>query len=230
MNNDCGIKSFTLPETVRLLLWIVLLLLTSAIHAFPVNLDFEYHAVESVYIFGDNLWLSVLYLYYGCSIVTVAAKANQPVAEGYTGGHNLLLSSSDSVIITPYGSYADGLVNMGHVKYLSETGSIAFDHTNLAYFQYPGLHLTGFALSEISGLEIMEIRPFFLLFCRVLLSILLYLLFARSIKNPQMSSLAVLVLVSGAMLITRTMFHAGVTAIIFFVILLYFLVKGGRGL
>ncbi|MDD4924679.1 MAG: hypothetical protein PHF74_07625 [Dehalococcoidales bacterium] len=228
MNNDSVSKSFHLPGAICLLFWIVLLLLTSAILLFPVNLEFEYHAVESLYIFGDNLWLfGIIFVLWMAVLLLLLLGRISEWQRVVLVGIFAVVVFGFWVIAAPYGGYADGLVNMGHVQYLSQTGSISFDHINLAYFQYPGLHLTGFALSEISGLEIMEIRSFFLIFCRVLLAILLYLLFARSIKNPQMASLAVLVLVSGAMLITRTMFHAGITAIIFLVILLYFLVKGG---
>jgi len=228
MNNGSESKYLYLPKAVRLLLWIVLLLLTSAILLFPVTLNFEYHAVESLYIFGDYLWLfGILFVLWMAVILLLLLTRMGEWQRIAILAIFAIVFFGFWVYIAPYGSFAVGLVNMGHVQYLSQTGSIPFDHLNLAYFQYPGIHLTGFALSEISGVEITEIRAFFLIFCRVLLAILLYLLFARSIKNPQMASLAVIFLVCGAMLITRTMFHAGVTAIIFFVMMLYFLVKGG---
>jgi len=222
------LKALHLPRTVRLLLWIVLLLLTSAILLFPITLNFEYHAVESLYIFGDNLWLfGIIFVLWMAVLLLLLLSQIVEWQRVTLIAIFAVVAFGFWIIIAPYGGYADGLVNMGHVQYLSQTGSIPFDHLNLAYFQYPGIHLTGFALSEISGIEIPEIRTFFLIFCRVLLAILLYLLFTRSIKNPQMASLAVIFLVFGAMLITRTMFHAGVTAIIFLVMMLYFLVKRG---
>ena len=189
MNNDSTSKSFTLTGSVRLLLWIVLLLLTSAILLFPVNLDFEYHAVESLYIFGDNLWLFgiIFVLWMTVLLLLLLGRIGEWQRVTLVGIFAVVVFGF-WVIITPYGSYADGLVNMGHVKYLSQTGSISFDHINLAYFQYPGLHLTGFALSEISGLEIMEIRPLFLLFCRAYDKLcpdtdILYLYSRRNIYN-----------------------------------------------
>jgi hypothetical protein len=226
--SDAALKSLYLPKAVHLLLWIVLLLLTSAISLFPVTLNFEYHAVESLHIFGDYLW------FFGILFVLWMAILLLLLLTGIGEWQRIALLAIFAfvffgfwVFITPYGGWCDGLVNMGNVRYLSQSESIPFDHITLAYFQYPGIHLTGFALSEILGIDIPEIRTFFLVFCRVLLAILLYLLFARSIKNPQMASLAVIFLACGAMLITRTVFHAGVTAIIFFVIMLYFLVKSG---
>jgi hypothetical protein len=228
MSEDVYSKSFLLPGVIRQLLWIALLLLTSAILLFPVKLEFEYHAVESIYIFGDNLWLFAIIFIAWMAVLLLLLLSQIGEWQRITlVGIFAVIVFGFWIIIAPYGGYADGLVNMGHVQYLFQTGSIPFSSSNLAYFQYPGLHLTGFALSEISGLEILEIRSFFLIFCRVLLSIMLYLLFARSIKNPQMASLAVMFLVFGAMLITRTAFHPGITALIFFVMLLYFLVKGG---
>jgi len=228
MNNDSNSKSLPLPGSVRLLLWIVLLLLTSAILLFPVNLEFEYHAVESLYIFGDYLWLfGILFVLWMAVLLLLLLTKSGEWQRITLIGIFAVVFFGFWVIIAPYGGWCDGLVNMGHVKYLLQTGNIPFDHNTLAYFQYPGLHLTGFTLSEILGIDITEIRTFFLVFCRVLLAILLYLLFARSIKNPQMASLAVIFLVCGALLITRTVFHPGVTAIIFFAMMLYFLLKGG---
>jgi hypothetical protein len=205
-----------------------LLLLTSAISLFTVTLNFEYHSVESLFIFGDYLWLfGILFVLWMAVILLLLLTRIGEWQRIAILAIFAVVFFGFWVIIAPYGGYADGVVNMGHVRYLAQNGSIPFDHLNLAYFQYPGIHLTGFALSEISGVEITEIRTFFLIFCRVLLAILLYLLFARFIKNPQLASLAVVFIVCGALLITRTIFHAGVTAIIFFVIMLYFLVKSG---
>jgi len=225
--SDAALKFLYLPKAVHLLLWIVLLLLTSAISLFTVTLNFEYHSVESLFIFGDYLWLfGILFVLWMAVLLLLLLTRIGEWQRIALLAIFAFVFFGFWVFIAPYGGWCDGLVNMGHVRYLSQTGSIPFEHIYLAYFQYPGIHLTGFALSEILGIDIPEIRTFFLVFCRVLLAILLYLLFARSIKNTQMASLAVIFLVCGALLITRTAFHAGVTAIIFFVLMLYFLIKG----
>ena len=228
MQEDVTSKSLLLPGVVHRLLWIALLLLTSAILLFPVNLESEYHALESLYIFGDKLWLfAIIFVSWMLVLLLLMLSRIGEWQRITLVGIFAVIVFGFWIIIAPYGGYADGLVNMGHVQYLFQTGSVPFDSPNLAYFQYPGLHLTGFALSGISGLEILEIRTFFLIFCRVILAIMLYLLFSRSIRNPQMASLSVLFLIFGGILITRTVFHPGITALIFFVMLLYFLVKGG---
>ncbi|MFA5628904.1 MAG: hypothetical protein WC958_01365 [Dehalococcoidales bacterium] len=218
-----------LPGYVRQLLWIVLLLLSSAIFLFPVKLKFQYFSVESLYIFGDKLWLfCVLFLLWiTVLLILLLTRINE--------WQRILLIAIFAlvffgfwVVITPYGGWCDGLVNMGHVKYLAQVQEIPFSHDTLAYFQYPGIHLTGFALSEITGIDITQIRTFFLIFCSIIQAIFLYLLFNRLLKNKQAASLAVIFLICGALLITRTVFHPAVTASVFFVILFYLLTKDNK--
>lgn len=220
-----------LARNHRLGLWILLLLLTAAILLFPVRLKFEYHAVESLYIFGDNLLLfAVVYCLWLASLLLLLFTRNNEWQRVSLVSIFALVFFGFWVINAPSGGYADGLVNMGHVRYLEQAGRIAVEHTLLAYFQFPGLHLTALSLSQISGLDIFVTRPLLLLFSRILFTVMLYVLFAKSLKNSHLASLAVLLLLQGSMMFSRTGFHPGVTAILFFTILLILLltVRGDR--
>jgi hypothetical protein len=222
---------FNIKTSYRLILWILLLLLTASILIFPVKLQFEYHAVESLYIFGDNLLLfSILYVVWLASLLLLLFSKIAEWQRVVLITIFTLVFLGFWVVNTPYGSYADGMVNMGHVKYLTETGSIPFDHPSLAYFQYPGLHLTALSITEITGLDILVTRTILLVFSRILLAILLYVIFTKSLHNPAVASLSVLLFFHGSLLLQRTMFHPGITAFIFFVILLWILMtyKDGR--
>jgi hypothetical protein len=209
-------------EKYRLILWILLLLLTASILIFPVNLQFEYHPVESLYIFGDNLLLfSILYVVWLASLLLLLFSKIAEWQRVVLITIFTLVFLGFWVVNTPYGSYADGMVNMGHVKYLTETGNIQFDHPVLAYFQFPGMHLTALSLSEITGLDIFWVRIIFILFLRVLFAILLYLFFSRTLNNKTLASLSVILLIQGSIMLSRTEFHPSDMAFIFFGIILF---------
>ena len=223
-------KLSAIPRSIRLSLWILLLSLTAVILLFPVHLQFEYHAVESLYIFGDNLLVfGVVFVIWMAALLLLLFSQISEWQRVVLIGIFALVFFGFWIIITPYGGWTDAMANMGHVKYLEQTGSIPFDNPVLTYFQYPGLHLTALSLSEISGLDIFLTCTLFLLFCRVLFAIILYVLFTKYLKNSRLASFSVLLMVIGNVLLQRPAFHPGITANIFFVILLYLLLTADAG-
>ena len=225
-----SLKSSISSGYARLLLWILLLLLTALILLFPVSLRFEYHTIESLYIFGDNLWLfASLYIIWLATLLMLLFTKNNEWQRVALVSIFTLVFFGFWIINTPYGNYADGMVNMGHVRYLEQTGTIAAEHPVLAYFQFPGLHLAATAFSQICGLDIFITRTISLLFGRILFAVLLYILFSKSLKDSLLASLAVLLLLQGSMMLSRTTFHPEVAAFPFFVILLIMLLATGEG-
>lgn len=220
----------SIRTSYRLVLWILLLLLTSAILLFPVRFQFAYHPVESLYIFGDNLLLfGALYCPWLAILLLLLFTRNNEWQTVALVSIFALVFFGFWIINTPSGGYADAVVNMGHVKYLEQTGRIPVDHPVLAYFQFPGLHLMGLSLSQISGLSIFKTSTLFILFSRILLAVLLYVLFAKSLKNHHLASLAVLLLLQGSLMLSRTAFHPSSMAIILFTILLIMLLTTHEG-
>ena len=217
-----------LVQNHRLGLWILLLVLTATILLFPVNLRYEYHAIESIYVFGDSLPLfSVLfYVWLGILLLLLFSKGRnsewQRVALVCIFA---LVFFGFWAINTPTGGHWDELWQMGHIKYLQETGTIAPAHPNLSYFQFPALHLIASSLSQISGLGIFATRTLFLLFSGVLFAALLYLLFMKFLKNSYLSALAVLLLVQGSLFATPQGFWPGNTAFLLLVPLLMLLAR-----
>jgi hypothetical protein len=209
----------------RLGLWILLLLLTASILLFPVQLRYEYHAIESLSIFGDKftffvilycLWLAILILLLFCK-------------GGNSEWQRLGLVCIFSLVFwgfwainTPSGSYSDELWNMAHIKYLQETGHIASLPTNLGYFQFPVLHLTVFSLSGICGLGIFTTRVLYLIVSSLLLAILSYVMFTKLLKDSQLASLATLLMAGG--LLASQEFWPGNPALLFLILILALLV------
>ena len=184
----------------RLGFWILLLLLTATILIFPVNLRYEYHAIESLYVFGDKLPLFVILYCLWLAVLLILL---------FTRGQNsdwqriILLSIFVMVfwgfwaINTPAGNYCDELWNMGHVKYLQEMGHMASLPSHFGYFQFPTLHLFVFSICEICGVDIFTARILFLMFSSIALAVLSYVLFGILLKDSRMTALATLLMGGG---------------------------------
>lgn len=189
----------------RVLLWVLLIALTALLLLFPVHLINEYHPIQAPYLF-DNLPLfgTLFCLWMLLLLLLLFSKRDE---NRLTWG-NLTLASIFAlvflgfwVVITPYGSSADGIYNMGHVRYLGETGSIAVGHQSLGYFDFPGMHLLVSALSQTCGLGIFESATVFLIFNAMLFSALLYILFVKTLKSNHLGLLGVLLIIVGSVLI-----------------------------
>lgn len=109
------------------------------------------------------------------------------------------------VIITPYGSYADGVYNMGHVKYLQIAGSIPIGHPNLNYFDFPGMHILVATLGQVCGLNVFHITMAFVIFNIMLFSALLYIFYVRLLKNNYLALLCILMAVMGSIVLVEKM-------------------------
>ncbi len=214
----------------RIALWIALLLLTTALLIFPVKLNYEYHAIESMYILGDKLvFFGVLYSSWMAILLALLFlfKGKNDVWEKLA---LIILFSlvfvSFWIFITPFGRYADEVNNLVHVKYLMETGTITLLNPNVGYFSFPGIHITGASLVEVSGLGIFEMRTVFVVFLSLLFSTLLYVFCLKSIKNTRLAALAVLIMIIGNIVLARQpVFWPGSLAFIFFFVLLILLYR-----
>lgn len=212
----------------RLALWILLLLFTITILLFPTQLRYEYHPVESIYIFGDRLLLfGILYSIWMAALLILLflfkSKGDEWEKLALVSVFSMVYVSF-WVLITPSGRYADEVDNLAHVKYLQDAANLPLAHPTLGYFSFPGIHLTGLSLVEVSGLGIFEVRTVFLVFISLLQSMLLYVLCLKSLKSPRLASLAVLIMLQGNMLLSRQpTFWPGTSAFILFFTLLILL-------
>ncbi len=214
----------------RFALWILLLLLTAAILLFPTHLRYEYHAVESLYIFGDRLILfGVLYSVWMAALLALLFLFRSRRDEWEKLALLCVFTIvfvSFWVLITPLGRYADEVDNLAHVKYLQDVAEVLPDHPNFGYFSFPGIHLTGLALTQVCGLGIFEAKTLFLVFISLLSTVLLYLLCLKSLGSPRLASLAVLIMLQGNMLLCRQpTFWPGALSLVFLFVLLILLNK-----
>lgn len=205
-------------EKYRLVLWFLLLLLTMAILMFPVHLKYEYHLVQSPYIFGNSLPLfGALYCVWMLLLLVLIFSRREAKWE------KLALVCVFTIvflgfwtIITPFFRHGDEWFNAAHVQYLLHEGTIPATHHFLGYFQFPGIHLTSLTLCQITGLSIVKVRTLFTVFEALLLATLFYVLLLRSLKNPAMSAIGVLLLTLGNITISKgNLFHPSTFGLLF---------------
>ena len=193
----------------RALVWVTLLLLTVLLLLFPVRFINEYHSIQAPYLFENLPFFGALFcLWMMLLLLLLFSKSG----DSNLNLENLALACVFGlvfmgfwVVITPYGSYADGIYNMGHVRYLGEVGRVGVGHPSLGYFDFPGMHLLVSALSQVTGLGVFESRMLFLVFNAMLFSALLYVLFVKTLKSNRLAFLSVLLVMMGDVLLVEKM-------------------------
>ncbi len=218
----------------RVLLWILLGLLSTTLLLFPVQHVNEYTSIQAPNLFEKLPLFGFIFCTWMLTLILLVFfkndKGNRIDCE------NLILATIFGlvflgfwVIITPHGSFADGIFNMGHVNWLVNEGGIATEHHNLFYFDYPGMHLLSCCISQMSGMDVFEVRTVFLLINIVLFSALTYLFFTKILKSNRFAFLCVLLLMMGSVFLVKKMhiFTPGAWGYTLFIAVLVILVTTG---
>ena len=193
----------------KALVWVLLLLWTVLLLLFPVRLINEYHSIQAPYLFENLPLFGVLFCLWMLLLMLLLFSKSD---DSTLNLENLALACVFGlvfmgfwVVITPYGSYADGIYNMGHVRYLGEIGRIGVGHPSLGYFDFPGMHLLVSDLSQVTGLGVFESTTVFLVFNAMLFSALLYVLFLKTLKSNRLAFLSVLLVMMGNVVLVEKM-------------------------
>lgn len=226
--NRVGLNSLWLAKPWRPAFWTFLVVLTAAILLFPFNLHYEYHPVQSAQVFGDLLPLFAVLYYAWVAILLLLLFSGGKHSEW----ENLALVCLFALvhfgiwtINTPYGELWDVSAQLGHLRYIQETGRITLDIPNVDYFMYPAFHLFNSSLSQVAGLGVFETRTVYLLVTAVLTAAALYLLFMKFLETTALASLAVILMVQGSNVARLQVFWPGNLAFVFLVLILAILAR-----
>jgi len=197
------------PQT-RSLAWFALVLLTAALLLFPVHLIYEYRSIQAPYIFKNlPLFGALFYVWMLLLLLLLLSRKDEGAKLNWEKLGLSCLCGAVFIafwsVITPQGSFSDDIYNMGHVRYLIETGSIPVGHINLHYFDLPGMHLIVSGISQISGLNIFQSRLLFLVFNAMLFAALMYIFFTKLLKNNRLAFVGVLLVIIGSISIIEKM-------------------------
>lgn len=193
-------------EKYRLVLWILLILLTTAILIFPVHLNLESHTIQSTYIFGDNLpFFGVLFcLWIFLLLVLILSRQDVKWEKIALVCIFAIVFLGFWTIITPYFRHSDEWYRAAHIQYIQDYGAIDVFHPDLEYFTFPGLPILGSAICQVTGLSIFAMRTVLVLFLAMLFSVLLFLLFLRYLKNPAVAAIGVILFLLANIIVCKS--------------------------
>lgn len=215
----------------KALLWALLIALTCLLLLYPVHLTNEYHSIQAPYLF-DNLWLfGALFFIWIVILFLLLLLIHDNERVSWEG---VMLACIFAlvfigfwVVITPYGSYADGIYNAAHVRYLVETGRITTGNPGLGYFDFPGMHLLVAMLSKVIRLAVLPSVTIFSIFNIMLFSALLYIFCVKLLKNNRLAFICTLMVIMGSIVLVEKMhvFTPGAFGFTFLVGLLLILIR-----
>lgn len=226
MSNKLNLPALIKYPFHYLALWVILLILSATVLLFPIHMSYQYHPVESPFVFGDMLplfgvlfsaWFTIFIL-----LLFFSSSSNK--------WHKLALISLFALVFggfwiihTPDGSHWDVLMQLGNIKYILDQGKLAFDIGNVGYLQFPIFHLINATLSLISGLGLFQTQTLYLLVSFTLLVALLFLLCTKWLGDSSLALLGMLLVVMGSIASRMLGFWPGNVAFLLLVMSLIWL-------
>lgn len=217
--------------------WTVLVALTLFLLLFNTRFSLDNAPVQSIDVIGDlpafatvfALWLLTLILPVLRSVRSHPWKL-------------LVLVSIFTIVFLGFwitrSTYTalrqDGLINAVHVRYLADhPDRIPTEHTNLGYFNFPGMHLSTLALAQTvgPGMDYMQAAFLALVVHLVFFSGVVYIFYLKTLGSPVWAALASILSIQANIMLARYSFWPSFWALGFLVLLLTGLhrfVRGGR--
>jgi hypothetical protein len=217
-------KSWRLPHitgSLRIGLWILLLLLTSLIFLYPTDLHYRYAPIDSIYVFSNlPLFGALYYVWFALILILLLFPSGKQGSRDWENVGLLaiftLVFSGIWVTLT-HGYYGEVFNYATPMKFALAESRMPSYIPYFGYIEFPGLHLLGAATVQITGLRIFDTITLLLLLQSVLLFTLSYLLFKNSFNDTRLASIATLIVITGSLDIARILpiFHARGLALIF---------------
>jgi len=222
------LNPWLLPRNCRFALWMLLVLLTATILLFPVHLTYEYHPIQSLYIFDNLPLFGALFYIWLLSLLVLLFSGR---SEARTDWEKMALVCISSlvffafwVVILPYGRL-DYMTNAGLVKVIQEEGMVPAGST--LYADFPASHVMILSLSQVTGLGIFDAVNLFLVCNALIFAALLYLLFSKAFESTSVAAFAAVMVMLGNQFLSRGYtFWPGLLSL---VLVLAFLVVLTRG-
>ena len=191
----------SLKTYCKVFLWVALVLLTLSLLNFPIKLRFEYHIVESLFAFGNLLFLFA-FLYVIWIILLFIASLIGNYLENFVivGMFNLVFSG---LWINAFHVNLIDQYSLGGMKCIIENGFIPFENWNLFYIDFPGLDLLAAFLNLILKIDPYSLKDFFMLFYAFIFPELLYIFYTKLLGNYRFAVLTTIILLHSNWMLTR---------------------------
>ncbi len=214
---------------LRAALWALLLALTGVLVLYPKHLTLEYNPVQSLRVFPNlPLFGGIFYAW----LTTLVALAFLPGRLGGTlgtfeglalaGVFSLTYRGMWDILLPDY--WADGLSNIITAQFIMDGGTILPTNPNIAYLDFPGLHVLTVVLAQIINSDIKFAVVVMLLVLDVLTAALLYLISLALLKDVRLAVFAAVLGMLGNPVFAYYFFYPGylgATLLFTFLLLLF---------
>ncbi|MDD5038460.1 MAG: hypothetical protein PHN78_04000, partial [Dehalococcoidales bacterium] len=227
--------NFAIKGIHRLELWLLLIVLTLSILLFPTHLTLEYYPIQSIPAITSLPFFATLFCIW-LLVLLLLLFSEREVGSWEKPALVVIFALvfiGFWLVTGPNTEFRyDGLINAAYPKYLlaEGTGKMPVGHPNLGYFYFPGMHLLALSLLQITGLTISQTVTLSLVFHLLLFSVLLYILFLKTLESPSFAAFGAILVLQGNMMLARYSFFPGIWALVFLMIFLFLLSIRGQAL
>jgi len=221
-------------SVVRTVLWLVLIGLTTALLAYPRQMALEYSPIQSLDVVEPVPVFASLYYAWMATLVSLLLLQKQGRASHWQG---LALVAVFVLVYRgfwdiPFAAvkHVDSLYNATTAEHIRSTGAIAFGHANIAYLDFPGLHILTAALATVTGLATADAVTVVALLMDLLMAGILYLICLRLLKDARWAGIAALLAMQGGIMFTRLPFYPGTLGFVFTLMFILLALKQGEGM
>jgi hypothetical protein len=211
---------FSMGGIMRVFVWSVALFLTAAILLYPVHLRLVDSAIQSVDVIENLPLFAALYYSWLLSVLALLFSRAGPTVNHREKVALVALFAlvfwGFWTINTPQGQTEEPAF-LAYAKYLENTGHISLTARNFTYFDFPGLGLFSYAVSNVMGLSHLDARTLIMLSNAALTALFLYHLYRRaadsSAKPSTLYLLAVPLVIQSNMMLSVGFFFRPENAI-----------------
>lgn len=210
-------------------LWFTLVLLSVVLIAYPKHLIMEYAPVQSLRVF-PNLWLfGGLYYAWFAGLVAILFFPRRfgsvSVWEGSVVASLFALVNRGMWDILLPDWWADGLSNIVTSQFIIDSGRIFQSNPNIAYLDFPGLHILAASLAQLTGIDVFSTASILLLLLDLLTALLLYLICLEILRETRLAALAALLGMLGNVLFAVFFFYPGFSGLVLLSAFILVLIK-----
>lgn len=208
-----------------------MLVLAASLIFHSKHFTLEYAPVESLNVFPNLSLFAALFYLWIAGLVALSLipreSSSMNTWEGFVVVSIFVLVYRGMWDIALPDWWADGLSNIITAQFISDTGKVIQTNPNIAYLDFPGLHILAVALGQIAGLNLFSTVTVLLLLLDVLMASSMYLICAKLLTGVRMSTFAALLGMLGSIFLSALFFYPGFLGLVFLSTFLFLLIKRG---
>ncbi len=194
-------------------LWLLLIGLSAVLLGYPKHLIMEYAPVQSLRVF-PNLWFfgGLYYAWFGGLVAILFLPRRSGSVNVWEGSmaailFTLVYRGMWDILLPDW--WADGLSNIITSQFIMRTGRILQTSGNIAYLDFPGLHILVASLARLTNIDLFSTVSITLLLLGFLTALFLYLICLAILRKVHLAVFAALLGMLGNILFASFFFYSG---------------------